>query len=87
VVTVVGPDGQPAGMGVVGVMPDGPAAAAGVQPGEVITAVNNMPVHQSAELAQVLANLDPGQRVPLTLITPDGTTRTVTVTLGQLPGS
>jgi S1-C subfamily serine protease len=87
VITVVSPDGQPAGIGVVGVMPDGPAAVAGVQPGEVITAVNNAPVHQGAELAQVLANLDPGQRVPVTLITPQGATRTVTVTLGQLPGS
>ena len=60
---------------------------AGVQPGEVITAVNNTQVQRSAELAQVLANLDPGQRVPVTLNTPQGGTRTVTVTLGQLPGS
>jgi putative serine protease PepD len=87
VVTVVGPDGQPGGIGVVVVMPDGPAAAAGVQPGEVITAVNNTPVQQSTELAQVLANLNPGQRVPVTLVTPQGATRTVTVTLGQLSGS
>jgi S1-C subfamily serine protease len=38
-------------------------------------------------LAQILANLDPGQQVPVTLLTPDGGTRTITVTLGQLPGS
>jgi S1-C subfamily serine protease len=87
VVTVVGPDGQPAGVGVLSVTPGGPAATAGVQADEVITAVNNIPVHQTAELSEVLANLDPGQRVPLTLVTADGGTRTVTVALGQLPGS
>lgn len=87
VVTVIGPTGEPAGMGVVSVVPGGPAAAAGVQPGEVITAVNNTPVHQAAELAQVLAKLNPGQTVPVTLISPQGGTRTVMVTLGQLPGS
>jgi S1-C subfamily serine protease len=87
VVTVVGPDGQPTGVGVLSVRPGGPAATAGMQAGEVITAVNNIPVQQTAELSRVLANLDPGQRVPVMLITPDGGTRTVTVALGQLPGS
>ena len=87
VVTVVGPDGQPAGVGVLSVTPGGPAATAGVQADETITAVNNIPVHQTAELSEVLANLDPGQRVPVTLVTADGGTRTVTVVLGQLPGS
>jgi putative serine protease PepD len=87
VVTVVGMDGQPAGMGVVGVMPDGPAAKAGLRPGDVITAVNNIPIHRAAELAQVLAQLDPGQAVPVTVTSGQGGSRTVTVTLGQLPGS
>lgn len=87
VVTVVGPDGQPTGAGVLRLNPGGPAAAAGMQVGEVITAVNNTPVHSTSELAQVLANLDPGQRVPVTLSTPQGATRTIPVTLGQLPGS
>jgi S1-C subfamily serine protease len=87
VVTVVDPTGQPAGMGVVSVVPGGPAAAAGIQPGEVITAVNNTPVHDASDLAQTLATLDPGQKVEVSLITAQGTTRTVTVTLGQLTGS
>jgi S1-C subfamily serine protease len=87
VATVVDPTGQPVGMGVVSVVPGGPAAAAGVQTGEVITAVNNTPVHRASELAQVLAKLDPGQTVPVTLTTPQGGTRTIMVTLGQLPGS
>lgn len=87
VATVVDPTGQPVGMGVVSVVPGGPAAAAGIQTGEVITAVNNIPVHRASELTQALAKLDPGQTVPITLTTPQGGTRTVMVTLGQLPGS
>jgi putative serine protease PepD len=87
VVTVVDPTGQPAGMGVVSVVPGGPAAAAGIQPGEVITAVSNTPVHDASDLAQTLARLDPGQKVDVNLTTAQGTTRTITVTLGQLAGS
>jgi S1-C subfamily serine protease len=87
VVTVVDPTGQPAGMGVVSVVPGGPAAAAGIQPGDVITAVNSTPVHQAADLAAALAALDPGQKAGITLTTAQSATRTVTVTLGQLPGS
>ncbi len=87
VITVVDRTGQPVGMGVAMVVPGGPAAAAGIQPGEVITAVNNTPVDGASELAQVLAKLEPGQTVPVTLTTPQGETRTVMVTLGQLPGS
>jgi putative serine protease PepD len=86
VVTVVDLNGEPAGTGVVDVLPGGPAAAAGVQAGDVITAVNNTPVRSAADLTQVLANLDPGQRVSVTLENEQGGTRTVTVTLGQLPG-
>ena len=87
VVTVVSSAGQPSGMGVLRVNPGGPAAAAGIQVGEVITAVNNAPVHQASELAEVLANLDPGQSVRVSLTTPQGSPRTVMVTLGQLAGS
>jgi putative serine protease PepD len=87
VVTVVSTSGQPAGVGVVSVVAGGPAAAAGMQPGDVITAINNIPVGGSPDLAQVLAKLDPGQKVSVTLTTPEGSTRTIMVTLGQLAGS
>ena len=87
VITVVGADGQPVGMGVVNVVPGGPAATAGLRPGDVITTVNNIPVRRAAELAQVLAKLDPGQAVQATVIDRQGASRTVTITLGQLPGS
>jgi PDZ domain-containing secreted protein len=65
------------------VNPGGPAATAGIQVGEVITAVNNTPVHRVSELAQVLANLDPGQSVRVSLTTPEDSPRTIMVTLGR----
>ena len=84
---MVNSTGQPTGMGIVSVTPGGPAATAGLQADEVIASVNDTPVRRAAELAQVLAELDPGQTVPVTVTTPQGVSRTVDVTLGQLPGS
>ena len=85
--TVTGPDGQPAGAGIAAVTPGGAAAKAGLQPGDVITAVNGTPVSDTETLAAALAGLRPGQQVSLKITKPDGSTATVTVTLGQLPGS
>ncbi len=85
--TVAGPDGQPAGVGVAAVTSGGPAAKAGLRAGDVITAIGGQATTDTAALAAVLAGLRPGQRVPVTVITPDGAKRTIDVTLGQLPGS
>ncbi len=87
IVTVVDRNGQPSGIGVGSVVPGGPAATAGINAGEVITAVNNTTVHSTADLSQVLAGLNPGEAVPVTVTDPNGASNTVTVTLGQLPGS
>ena len=86
-VTVVGPDGQPVGVGVAQVQSGGPAAAAGIAVGEIITAVNGTPTPTTAQLSQVLAGLAPGQSVPVTVRNEQGASRQVQVTLGQLPGS
>jgi S1-C subfamily serine protease len=85
--TVTGPDGQPAGVGIAAVTPGGPAAKAGLQPGDVITAVNGTATPDNETLATVLAGLQPGQQVTLSVTKADGSTTTVHVTLGQLPGS
>jgi S1-C subfamily serine protease len=85
--TVTGPDGQPAGAGIAAVTPGGPASKAGLQPGDVITAVNGTATPDTETLAAVLAGLQPGQQVPLSITKADGSTATVHVTLGQLPGS
>lgn len=75
---------RPAGVAVVSVVPGGPAAQAGIQPGSVITAINGVPTPSAQALNQVLATLKPGQQVNVDLIRPDGTKTTVKVTLGTL---
>ncbi len=65
----------------------GPAATAGMQAGDVITKVNGIATPDTETLTAVLAGLRPGQRVPVTITKADGTTATVQVTLGQLPGT
>ncbi|HEX6933300.1 MAG TPA: trypsin-like peptidase domain-containing protein [Streptosporangiaceae bacterium] len=84
--TVAGPDGQPAGAGIVSVLPGGGAAQAGLRPGEVIVAVNRTATPDTETLAAILAGLRPGQRVPVTVVRQGGGKVTVNVTLGQLPG-
>jgi len=85
--TVTGPDGQPAGVGIGTVTPSGPAAKAGLQPGDVITAINETATPDTEILAAVLASLQPGQQVTVSVTKADGSTATVQMTLGQLPGS
>ena len=85
--TVTVPDGQPAGSGIATVTPGGPAAKAGLQPGDVITAINGTATPDTEALAAVLAGLRPGQQVSLSVTKAEGSTATVKVTLGQLPGS
>ena len=85
--TVTGPDGQPAGVGIATVTPGGPAAKAGLQPGDVITAVNGAATPDTEALAAVLAGLQPGQQVTVSVTKADDSTATVHTTLGQLPGS
>jgi S1-C subfamily serine protease len=64
----------------------GPAAKAGIRAGELITAVNGTATPDPATLAEVLAGLDPGQVVTVTLVSAGGARQTVRVTLGQYPG-
>src|SRR5215469_8554778 len=85
--TVMGPSGQPGGVSVAAVTPGGPAAKAGLRPGDVITAVNGTATPDTEALAAVLAGLHPGQQVPVSVTKADGSTTTMHLTLGQLPGS
>jgi S1-C subfamily serine protease len=64
----------------------GPAAAAGIKPGDVITGLDGKPVTSSQELNELVAGLSPGQKVSVAIIHADGSTATVTVTIGQYPG-
>jgi putative serine protease PepD len=71
------------GAGVVSVTPGGPAAGAGVQAGDVITKIGSTAVTGSAQLGEVLASLQPGQKVQITYVRGNSTTATM-VTLGTL---
>ncbi|HEY2190785.1 MAG TPA: trypsin-like peptidase domain-containing protein [Actinomycetospora sp.] len=84
---VVNADGAPAGTGISAVAPGGPAAAAGLVAGDVITAINGTPTPTPADLTAALATFTPGQQVTLTVTSGAGPPRQVPVTLGQLPGT
>ena len=81
--TVADASGQPAGIGVVAVTPGGAAAKAGIQSGDIITALAGQPTASLAALQSVLAARKPGDRVQAQ-VSRDGATSTVTVTLGSL---
>ncbi len=68
------------------VVAGGPAAAAGIKSGELITSIDGKPTPDSSTLAVVLAGLEPGQVVPVALKTSSGSSSTVQVTLGEIPG-
>jgi len=69
---------------VVGVIPTGPAAAAGIRAREVIVSFDGRPIGSAADLSTALAGFTPGQAVQVGLVTTSGS-RTVEVRLGQVP--
>ncbi|ARF82825.1 S1C family serine protease [Kitasatospora aureofaciens] len=77
---------QPAGAVIVAVSQGGPAASAGLQPGDVITKIGDTPVDSLNALTTALASLTPGSKVTVTY-TRDGNSRTADVTLGTLESS
>ena len=77
---------QPAGAVIVAVSQGGPAASAGLQPGDVITKIGDTPVDSLNSLTTALASLTPGSKVTVTY-TRDGNSRTADVTLGTLESS
>ena len=64
----------------------GPAAAAGLQRGDVITALNGSAVKDNNDLRNEIAALQPGKEITLTVVR-DGKERTVTAKLAELAGS
>lgn len=49
------------------VLPGTPAEEAGLQPGDILTAVDRTPVDATHQLADVLAQYEPGDRISLTV--------------------
>ncbi len=72
------------GVYVSAVTPNGPAAHAGVQPGDVITALGGTPVNSFVDLVIALAKLHPGEHVHLSYLRGGTTKVTTSVVLGDL---
>jgi serine protease Do len=70
---------------VVDVTPGGPADAAGIKAGEVITSFAGTAVATSDDLGSLIQDQSPGAKVPVTVVSPNGAERTVTATLGARP--
>jgi hypothetical protein len=73
------------GVVVVFVEPGSPAAAAGAEPGDVITRIDNHPIYSTADLHAALASLHPGDRVQIS-ISRGSTLLTAQATLAARPG-
>jgi len=78
--------GLPAGPGttVVGVVPSGPAATAGLEPGDLITRLGDQPIQSERDLTQAIRAHNAGDRVEVTF-TRNGKEMRVAVTLGAVP--
>ena len=74
---------KPDGALVSSVDANGPAAKAGLQPGDVILAVNGSPVADSTSLPAQIANLKPGSKADLQ-IWRDKSKKSISVTLGAM---
>jgi serine protease Do len=61
-----------------------PAAKAGVQSGDVVTALNGTAVKDSRDLARKVAAMAPGSSAKLDILR-SGESKTLTITLGELP--
>jgi S1-C subfamily serine protease len=81
--TVLAGNGDETGAGVVSVESGGPAAKAGIQPGDVITKLGDTAITDAQALGLALATDQPGQQVQVTYLR-NGTSHTATVTLGTL---
>ncbi|WP_084037244.1 S1C family serine protease [Haloechinothrix halophila] len=77
--------GATKGAVVLGVEKNGPAASAGVRPGDVITGLAGSEVTSVEDLLGVLRGTEPGQEVQL-LVTRDSEQRELTVTVGERAG-
>jgi len=65
---------------------NGPAAKAGIESGDVITAVNGEQVKDARELARTIGAMAPGATVKLNVLH-KGEDKVVNLTLGQLPNT
>jgi S1-C subfamily serine protease len=80
-----GYDQPSSGALIAGVVANGPAASAGLVPGDVITAIDGHAVTTPQAVASFLLTKKPGARVTVSYTDQYGSSRTTTVTLGNGP--
>jgi len=78
------PNGK--GVAVYSVVSSGPADKAGIKTGDVITAIGDRATPDQPAMAAVLSGFQPGQSVQVEVTRTDGSSFSVTVILGELPG-
>jgi Do/DeqQ family serine protease len=76
--------GQARGVLITGVLQNGPAAQAGLRPGDVVTQVGARRVDSTADLLRAVASLSPRSRAPI-VVQRSGQAQTLQVTVGQRP--
>jgi Trypsin-like serine proteases, typically periplasmic, contain C-terminal PDZ domain len=74
---------KPLGAYISDVTPNGPAAKAGIEKGDVITKINNVQVQNSTDLVHEIYKYDVGTKISVTYIR-NGQTNTVQATLGEI---
>jgi len=75
---------QASGVLVADVLPDSPAAAAGVRSGDVIVRAAGQPMQEYRDLTKLIAGIRAGTKVNLEVIR-DGKSRNIDVTVGKMP--
>jgi len=66
------------------VQPGSPAQSVGLQPGDVVTAINGKSIASTQQFIETVDNFSPGQKITLT-VNRNGQTKTVPLTLGTRP--
>lgn len=74
------------GIYITNLVPDGAAKAAGIQVGDVIKKINNIPINSSSELQEELSGFRPGDKITVT-ISRNGVDKTMNVTLKNNVGN
>lgn len=68
------------------VSPGGPAAKAGIKPGDLVTQIDNQKIEYGADVVDYVSSQNIGSKVKVSYLR-DGKPGSTTVTLGELPGS
>ncbi|MBV7327938.1 PDZ domain-containing protein [Chloroflexi bacterium TSY] len=78
------PEGVETGVIVMNVLPDSPADEAGINPGDVLVAINGEAIDTPEILVEMVSEMNPGEEVTLSVHSADGEVYDVMVTLSEI---